>query len=225
MQVLVEDLLILARSGRPDFVSPEWIEADIFLENILNRIRVFGPRRWELDAKPGGLVRADRHRLMQALEQLAVNAVRHTSETDRISVGAAWVKNDDGGAPSGARPHPSTDLEIWVSDTGTGIPPEDHERIFERFVKGRNATGSSEGSGLGLSIVKAIAEAHGGSVRLESAVGKGSRFVLTIPSGGGDSAEAESPGAAKRAAAPHAKSRLTRPSSGTAVLSHHGGSP
>lgn len=225
MQVLVEDLLILARSGRPDFVSPEWIEADIFLENILNRVRVFGPRRWELDAKPGGLVRADRHRLMQALEQLAVNAVRHTSETDRISVGAAWVKNDDGGAPSGARPHPSTDLEIWVSDTGTGIPPEDHERIFERFVKGRNATGSSEGSGLGLSIVKAIAEAHGGSVRLESAVGKGSRFVLTIPSGGGDSAEAESPGAAKRAAAPHAKSRLTRPSSGTAVLSHHGGSP
>ncbi|MET3932924.1 HAMP domain-containing sensor histidine kinase [Arthrobacter sp. OAP107] len=192
MQVLVDDLLILARSGRPDFLTPAWVEADDLLEDVLNRVRVLGERQWRLDAKPGGLIRADRRRLTQALEQLAANAVKHTSESDRISVGGAWVENDDG-APEGGRaavvreladPAPR-ELEIWVSDTGTGIPAEDHERIFERFGKGSNSA-ASEGSGLGLSIVKAIAEAHGGTVLLASEEGKGSRFVLRIPSGGED---------------------------------------
>ncbi|HEY3574560.1 MAG TPA: HAMP domain-containing sensor histidine kinase [Arthrobacter sp.] len=192
MQVLVDDLLILARSGRPDFLTPAWVEADDLLEDVLNRVRVLGERQWRLDAKPGGLIRADRRRLTQALEQLAANAVKHTSESDRISLGGAWVENDDG-APQGGRaavvreladPAPR-ELEIWVSDTGTGIPADDHERIFERFGKGSNSA-VSEGSGLGLSIVKAIAEAHGGTVLLESEEGKGSRFVLRIPSGGKD---------------------------------------
>lgn len=229
MQVLVEDLLILARSDRPDFLSPEWIEADIFLENVLSRVKVLGPRQWQLDAKPGGLIRADRHRLTQALEQLAANAVKYTSPEDRISLGAAWAKNDDGGTALGARPHLSTDLEIWVSDTGSGIPAEDHERIFERFGKGRNS--GSEGSGLGLSIVKAIAEAHGGTVRLESDVGKGSRFVLRIPSEGGDGpadeiiVETKRAPVPKGAHAPNAKPRVTGPASGSASLSNAGGTP
>ncbi|WP_140416347.1 sensor histidine kinase, partial [Arthrobacter globiformis] len=130
-----------------------------------------------------------------------------TSESDRISVGGAWME-DDGGASQGGRAvvvrelgNPvSRVLEIWVSDTGTGIPAGDHERIFERFGKGSNAE-TSEGSGLGLSIVKAIAEAHGGTVLLESEVGKGSRFMLRIPAGGrqadseaDDSAAADSAG-------------------------------
>ncbi|MFC9350591.1 ATP-binding protein [Arthrobacter sp. NPDC057013] len=207
MQVLVDDLLILARSGRPDFVTPAWVEADDLLEDVLNRVRVLGERQWRLEAKPGGLIHADRRRLTQALEQLAANAVKHTSESDRISVGGAWVENDDG-APQGGRAAvvrelagpASRELQIWVSDTGTGIPAGDHERIFERFGKGSNSA-ASEGSGLGLSIVKAIAEAHGGTVLLESEEGKGSRFVLRIPSGGkeagaetDDSAAADTPG-------------------------------
>jgi signal transduction histidine kinase len=192
MQVLVDDLLILARSGRPDFVTPAWVEADDLLEDVLNRVRVLGERQWRLDAKPGGLIRADRRRLTQALEQLAANAVKHTSESDRISVGGAWVE-DEGGTPQSGRAPVARELadpvsrvlEIWVSDTGTGIPAGDHERIFERFGKGSNSA-VSEGSGLGLSIVKAIAEAHGGTVLLESEEGKGSRFALRIPSSGGE---------------------------------------
>jgi signal transduction histidine kinase len=197
MQVLVDDLLLLARSGRPDFVTPGWVEADDLLEDVLNRVRVLGERQWRLEARPGGLIRADRRRLTQALEQLAANAVNHTSESDQISVGGAWVE-DDGGAPQGGRAvvvrelaarHPaSRELEIWVSDTGTGIPADEHERIFERFGKGSNSA-ATEGSGLGLSIVKAIAEAHGGTVLLESEEGKGSRFALRIPSGGTDESD------------------------------------
>jgi two-component system OmpR family sensor kinase len=223
MQSLVDELLILARSGRPDFVSPDWIEADDFLDDILNRIKVLGPRHWQLDAKPGGLIHADRRRLTQALEQLAANAVKHTSEADRISVGAAWEEND-GGMAYGARAGAAKDFEIWVADTGTGIPADEHEHIFERFGKGHNSAGT-EGSGLGLSIVKAIVEAHGGTVRLESAVGEGSRFVLSIPSGGGDGTEEKISDAETITAAPAAKPRLAGPASGPAVVASTVGTP
>lgn len=187
MQLLVDDLLVLARSGRPDFISPGWIDADVFVEDAMHKIRVLGARRWEIDSKPGGLIRADRRRLTQAIEQLAANAVAFTGEDDRISLGAAWVEtDDDGGSRSGVQAHLANNLEIWVADTGSGIPPEEHERIFERFARSRTQAGT-DGSGLGLSIVKAIAEAHGGTLRVESAAGEGSMFVLSIPSGGGDS--------------------------------------
>jgi two-component system, OmpR family, sensor kinase len=250
MQVLVDDLLLLARSGRPDFVTPGWVEADDLLEDVLNRVRVLGVRQWRLEARPGGLIRADRRRLTQALEQLAANAVNHTSESDRISVGGAWVEDDDG-APQGgravvvrepaARDSGSRKLEIWVSDTGTGIPADEHERIFERFGKGRNSA-AMEGSGLGLSIVKAIAEAHGGTVLLESEEGKGSRFALRIPSGGTDesdetdgSAAADTGGDtegfdAKDDARPKkrrrgGKPRLAGPASGIELAIRTGGTP
>ena len=117
------------------------------------------------------------------------------------------MEADDGAPQSGravvvrelaARDSSSRELEIWVSDTGTGIPADDHERIFERFGKGSNSA-VSEGSGLGLSIVKAIAEAHGGTVLLESEEGKGSRFVLRIPSGEDASGTSEDSAAADTA--------------------------
>jgi signal transduction histidine kinase len=139
-------------------------------------------------------------------------------------VGAAWAENDDGGAPQGARPGLAKNLEIWVADTGTGIPAEDHDRIFERFGKGTNSAGT-EGSGLGLSIVKAIAEAHGGTVRLESEVGKGSRFVLVIPSGGGDSTGEASSGEPNSTAAEVVQLHVRGPSSGVEILTQAGGTP
>jgi two-component system, OmpR family, sensor kinase len=218
MQVLVDDLLILARSGRPDFIASDWIEADYFLEDVLNRVKVLGPRNWGLDAKPGGLIRADRRRLTQALEQLAANAVNHTSEADRISVGGAWADDDARGLPRGARQHPAKDIEIWVADTGSGIPAEDHERIFERFGKGR-LSAATEGSGLGLSIVKAIAAAHGGTVRIESAVGTGSRFILRIPAESGDDPDGATGATAQTTIAAVSKSSVSGPTSELAVLS------
>lgn len=76
-------------------------------------------------------------------------------------------------------------LEVRVSDRGPGIPPEEHDQIFERFVRGRGATEKRiRGSGIGLSLVKHIAESHGGTIRVESPAtpgGRGSAFILTIP--------------------------------------------
>jgi two-component system, OmpR family, sensor kinase len=179
MQALVDELLMLARSCRPDFIRHELVDTDGLLESVLDRVKVLANRDWQIDFKPGGEFHGDRHRLTQALEQLVANAVRHTTDNDRISVGASRLdrtvthsSHGHGDAVPG--------LELWVADTGTGVPPEDLDRIFDRFARAANAP-SGEGSGLGLPIVKAIAEAHGGSLSVESEVGQGSRFVLWLP--------------------------------------------
>jgi signal transduction histidine kinase len=176
MQGLVDELLVLARSGRPDFVRLDWVDADAFLEDAMDRIKVLGNRHWKIDEKAGGRIRADRNRLTQAVEQLAANAVKFSVANDEIALGARWVPLENADSDG----HAARSLEIWVRDTGCGIAPEDQHIVFERF--GRAASGlHAEGSGLGLPIVKAIAEAHAGAVTLESRVGQGSRFVLSLP--------------------------------------------
>ena len=73
-------------------------------------------------------------------------------------------------------------VTIFVEDHGEGIPPEEHERIFERFYRrGSELRRETQGVGIGLSIVKHIVEAHGGRVVVRSAVGEGSRFTIELP--------------------------------------------
>jgi len=113
------------------------------------------------------LVLADSDRVTQALLNLLDNARRHTPSGGTISVGAQ-----------------SRDkmLSVWVSDTGTGIDPANLPLIFERFYRAdRSRTGTTGGSGLGLSIVKAIITAHGGTISAESAPGKGTRVTFNLP--------------------------------------------
>jgi signal transduction histidine kinase len=69
-------------------------------------------------------------------------------------------------------------VEIWVADHGPGIDPANHDNVFQRFWRGDDV---GAGSGLGLSIVRRIAERHGGSVHLESEVGRGARFTIRLP--------------------------------------------
>jgi two-component system, OmpR family, sensor histidine kinase BaeS len=111
------------------------------------------------------LVRADSDRITQVLLNLLDNARRHTPEGGRISIGAA---------PKGKN------LHVWVSDTGSGIDPDDLPRIFERFYRADRAR-TGGGSGLGLAIVKAIITAHGGAINAESELNKGTRITFTLP--------------------------------------------
>jgi two-component system, OmpR family, sensor kinase len=168
MARLVDDMIVLAKSGRPDFLKPAEVDAGMLTDEVLDKVRALGNRRWVLDARAEGEVCVDAQRVTQALVQLATNAVQHTSAGDEIAVGSAT---------NGSR------VRWWVRDTGPGVPTEDADRIFERFQRGPEVRGS-EGSGLGLSIVRAIAEAHGGGVHLDSVPGHGATFAVELPGAG-----------------------------------------
>ncbi|MEO8973316.1 MAG: HAMP domain-containing sensor histidine kinase [Ktedonobacteraceae bacterium] len=137
-------------------IRPECEQADITVRN-------------EIDpATPP--VQADSDRITQVLLNLLDNARRHTPSSGTITVGAIPKE---------------TVLHVWISDTGSGIASEDLPHIFERFYRvDKSRTGATGGSGLGLSIVKAIITAHGGTIRAESMPGKGTSILFTLPLAG-----------------------------------------
>ena len=122
-----------------------------------------------LDVSPGKgpVVQADQLRLMQVLDNLIANAVKFSHPGDRVRVGAAW----DGRA-----------WRIDVTDSGIGIPPDELGQLFDRFVRASNARTSGRlGAGLGLSVVKAIVELHGGRIMVDSALDRGTTFSVYLP--------------------------------------------
>ncbi|HIC90050.1 MAG TPA: ATP-binding protein [Anaerolineae bacterium] len=123
------------------------------------------------------IILGDGDRLMQVFTNLLDNALKHTPNGGTITVEGSVVEVEsvqgDGHQPM---------VEISVTDTGPGIPPEDLPHIFERFYQvDKSRPGGRGGSGLGLAIVKEIVEAHGGHVHAESVVGLGSRFIVALP--------------------------------------------
>lgn len=163
MSRLVEELILLAKTQRPDFLHPEYVDVAGLTSTLFDKVRALAPRDWRLDATAPVTAVLDPQRITQALLQLASNAVRHTDEDALVAVGSAA---DDNG------------LRFWVRDAGEGIEPAAQARIFERFRRG---TAEGEGSGLGLAIVRGIARAHGGEVSVSSTLGQGATFVITIP--------------------------------------------
>lgn len=131
-------------------------------------------------------VEADPVRLRQVLFNLTENAVKFSPKGGRVRIGARRVPRDTDADPMGlvllaGLEH---DLELWVSDSGPGIPAAEHERIFDAFYQvDGSSTREHGGTGLGLSIVKRLVEAHGGRVRVESAPGAGATFRVVIPEG------------------------------------------
>lgn len=166
MSRLVGDLIVLAKSARPDFLQYDAVGIGSLTANVLEKCRALGDRTWVLDELTESPAWVDEQRLTQAMLELAQNAVKHTGPGAEIGIGS--------------RVGPHDELLLWVRDTGRGVPDEDKLRIFERF--GRSAVPEDdEGFGLGLSIVRAIASAHGGTVHVEDVHPHGSRFILTLP--------------------------------------------
>jgi two-component system OmpR family sensor kinase len=165
---IVDDLQCLAETVRPDFVVPEGIALEQLVHDVITKASALGDRDWQLDGAPAITFVGDRHRLTEALLNLADNAVKNTSPDGAVGIGAA-ARNGD--------------VHIWVRDTGVGISADERDRVFESFTRGRGASRRYRGAGLGLAIVKAIADAHGGSVQLESQPGMGSLITLVIPRG------------------------------------------
>ena len=183
MQRLVDDLLVLARVQRPDFVRPAPTDVTELVVEAMDRVTALGERAWRLDAGAEGTMRMDRQRVMQALVQLAANAVKFSPSGSVVEVASTWAGAGSpsafGAVAAGARTARRY-LVLSVRDEGIGIPRDQVERIFERFSRADNA-GQTQGSGLGLAIVKVIAVAHGGAVGVESVEGEGSTFWMALP--------------------------------------------
>ena len=179
---MVTELLDLARieSGQA-VMRREPVNPKPLLENIVEGFHLRAEEaKVTLTSQIGDLpsVIGDGDRLAQVFANLLDNAIKHTPLGGKVMVTANLV------TPSGVQRRRKTGsraVEVAVSDSGTGIPPEDLTRVFERFYqvdKSRVHTGSV---GLGLAIAREIVEAHGGSIEAESIVGLGTRFVVVLP--------------------------------------------
>ena len=184
MNRFVNDLLTLAKAGRPDFMQPELIELESFTEELYHKARIIAQCQCKLDAVATGNVSLDRQRLTQAVLNLVENANQHTPQTGTIAIGSSKSRKN---------------IRFWVRDTGKGISAADQKRIFERFARGSAAQRRSEGAGLGLSIVRAIAAAAGGRVEVKSKQGEGSTFTLILPISKGHRAASRGSGSVKSA--------------------------
>jgi signal transduction histidine kinase len=163
---LTHRLLLLASVGTPDFLHLAPVSVDALVLDALERWGSV-PRRWRLGQVAEATVLGDADRLVAALDALLENAVAHTKPADYIEVSVRIVGHN---------------VVLAVTDSGTGIPPHELERIFRRFTRAEPYRSREAGGfGLGLAIVRAITEAHHGSVGVRSVNGQGSTFEMVIP--------------------------------------------
>ena len=176
---LINDILDLAKieSGKMEVRTEEFSIRDV-IEGLLTMIRPIAEEKSiqiETNVDPEiPVLNQDPGKLQQILYNLLSNAVKFTPEGGRVSV--------SGNATA-------TDLVLAVADTGVGIPPEDRDRIFEKFRQGRVVSQGTDpvhtrqysGTGLGLSIVRELCHMLGGEVMLESELGRGSTFKVRLP--------------------------------------------
>ena len=172
---LVDDLLTVARAESGEFtLNPGPTDLATIADDAAASIRATADAkgvRVEVDTTSAPL-RADVTRIAQACDNLLANAVKFTPEGGVVRLRVAPAA----GAATAV---------LEVADSGVGIPPEERERLFERFYRTSSATrGAVPGTGLGLTITTAIVEAHGGTIRIEDGIDGGTAFVVVLPVAG-----------------------------------------
>jgi two-component system, OmpR family, sensor kinase len=183
MRRLVADLLLLARTDVGRVIPHEPCALDqIVVEAASELGPVSAAHEISLDVQPA-IVEGSRDELHRLAINLLENALRHTPAGTEIRVSTRMVEGPGSGTNMSAGT-PGTSLEssqaeLVVEDDGPGVPPGLAPTLFERFVRGAGDRGGS--FGLGLAIVRAVAESHGGSVRLEDRVPHGARFIVDLP--------------------------------------------
>jgi len=178
---IVSDLLVLSEIESKESLSLEMSNAD-FEDVDINEVvkssyeslrRKISEKNLQVEINlkeeiPG--IKGNRFLLEQMLINLIDNAVKYTPESGRLTINTS---SED------------SNVNLEISDTGIGIPKENLNRIFERFYRvDKTRSRKLGGTGLGLSIVKHIAIIHNGKIDVESEVGKGSRFIITLPCAG-----------------------------------------
>ena len=170
---LINDILDLSKieSGHIELRREEFRVAEALAEvlSVVNPLASTKKIEVASAVGPRVSVSADRIRFKQILYNLLSNALKFTPECGRV-----WIESStrDG------------DVCISICDTGVGIPPEEHEAVFDEFHQvGLTTKGLKEGTGLGLAITRRLVENHGGRIWVQSEAGKGSRFSFTLPAG------------------------------------------
>ncbi len=168
MRRLVADLLLLARADAGRVAPHRPVDlSDVVTDAAAELEPVAGDHEISVAAQPGVQIQGERDELHRLVLNLLENALRHTDPGTAVE---ASVERRNG------------EVVLAVEDDGPGIPHELHEKIFERFFRGEGDRSGS--SGLGLSIVRAVAESHHGRVALEPPLdGRGARFVVRFPTG------------------------------------------
>jgi signal transduction histidine kinase len=172
---LVDDLLTVARAESGQFtLQPEETDLEVIARDAAASAAAGAETkgvRLELQTEPAPL-RGDVTRIAQACDNLVANAVKFTPAGGVVRVRVTTRPGTD-------------DAVLEVADSGIGIPEADREQLFERFYRAPAAThGAIPGTGLGLTITKAIVEAHGGRIRVADGIDGGTAFVVVLPAGG-----------------------------------------
>lgn len=172
---LINDLFELAQmdAGRIDLRKEDTALSDLISDTISSLQPIAGDNGVRLlgAVKPGvDPVRLDPQKIQRVLANLVSNSLRHTPAGGEVRVQAQRLGDQ---------------VEVRVSDSGEGIPPDDLPHIFDRFYRGERARvrerDGQRGAGLGLAIVRGLVEAHGGQIRVQSTPGQGSIFTLLLP--------------------------------------------
>lgn len=170
MSALVEDLLTLARLDQARAIAHDAVDIKQLIEEAVQAVKASAPNAnisMDIPTEEAFII-GDSVKVYQAILNLAVNAAIHTPEGTPITI-SLLVRDED--------------TQIKVQDLGPGLTPEQQSRVFERFyrVDQSRTRAGTEGSGLGLSIVQAIMDAHEGRVDIDSELGRGTTFTLTFP--------------------------------------------
>jgi two-component system, OmpR family, sensor kinase len=170
MNRYVNDLLLLAKAESGEFLQFEPVDLGELAMMLEQRFDLLGDRVWKLDAAPASgtvAILGDRDRLVQAMLNLATNAVQHTGPGDDLAFGI------DADADT---------ARLWVRDTGTGLDDDVIDQLFTRRFRGAASRATrSDGMGIGLSIVDAVARGHGGRASAANEPGGGARFTIELP--------------------------------------------
>ncbi len=175
---LVNDLLDIARIESGQFeIHPQSVDLRDTLTEVAALIQPrLQSKRQRLDVQifdPRPAALADPARIRQVVTNLVTNAHLYTPEDGSITL---RLEGDD------------QKTTITVADTGQGVSPEEARRLFDRFFRGSTDERRSPGTGLGLSIVKSLVDLHGGTIDVQSTVGRGTTFTVRIPSARGNGA-------------------------------------
>ena len=169
MHRMVEELLGLARfdAGQVELAQDK-VDLGVLLANCVERMEPQAKTAGNellLSSQDGLVVTGDADWLTQVFINLIDNGIRHASDA-RVDVAAGKIDSW---------------IEVTVTDTGEGIPPEDLDRIFERFYQADRSRRHKGGVGLGLSIAREVVQRHGGEISAESTMGLGTRFTVRLP--------------------------------------------